>query len=221
MNASYLASFTFGSALYVLIQNDIELQVYRCPCSVLSTCFSSTSEQATAVFEHCGTNLLPDSCPYDASYPRGLTAPGTLTYGVAACSIYQHFCGHPSDSNVLVRFWPSSITGSELDGDSHLVVGDAKGHDIHIPGTLGLSSGWCVGFVANSGTTVAVVTNHERSSKICTYLVRHVAGTVSAHELILPSSIPLAKVHHIIVDDYKGTVYLLDTYGILHCIPYA
>jgi len=204
-----------------MIENNIELQVYRCPCSVLSTCFSSR-QALNAAFEQSCTNLLADSCPYEASDLRGLTPPGTLTYGVAAASIYQHLCGHPSDSNVLIRFWPSAIMGSELDSNSHpVVVGDVKSHDIHILGRLRLYGGWSLGFITNSGTTVAVIIDRERSSKICTYLVRYVAGMVSAHELTLPSSIPVAEVCRIIVDDYKGTVYLLDTSGILHCIPYA
>ena len=172
-------------------------------------------------FEHSCTYVLADSCHYDASRPQGLTPPGSLTYGVAATSIYQHLCGHPSDSNVLIRFWPSSIAGSELDGNSHLVVGDAKGHDIHIPGKLRLfPDGRCLGFVANSGTTFAVITDCEGPLETCTYLVRYVAGMVSAHKLIIPS-IPIAQVCCIMVDDFKGTVYFLDTYGALHCIPYA
>jgi hypothetical protein len=207
-----------------MIESGIELQVYRCSCSVFPTCFSS-GEQTTAAFEHSGTNLLADSCPYEASYCRGLVHAGTLTYGVAAASAYQHLCGHPSDNNVLIRFWPSSIVRSEPDGDSHLVVGDAKGHNIHIPGTLRFGGEFYLSFSANCGTTVAVITNRDgiepEPSRICTHLVRYVAGMVSMHELILPSSVSVAKVCCIVVDDHRGTVYLLDTHGILHCIPYA
>jgi len=222
LNGSHhVASFAFGSALYVMIENDIELQVYWCPCSLLSTCFGSSNNHTIVVFEHSCTNLLADSCPHEDSHRRGLTPPGTLTYGVAAISIYQRLCGTPSYSNTLIRFWPSSIVGSELNGNSRLVVGDAKGDDIHIPGRLRFGRGCCLGFLANSGTTVAVIADHERTSKISTYLVRYVAGVVSVHELIVPSFIPIAQVCNVLVDDYKGTVYLLDTYGILHCIPYA
>lgn len=208
-----------------MIESDIELHVYQCSCSILPTC-SGSSKQTEAVFERSGFYLLEDSCSYKTSYSVSLVHSGTLAYGVAASSTHQHWCGHPSGDYVVIRFWPSPMVQSEVNGDSHLVVGDAKGHNIHIPGRLRWNGGSYVGYPGheNCGTTIALVTDRNsigaERPKISTYLVRYVAGAVSTHELKLPLAI-VAEGCRIMVDDYKGTVYLLDTYGMLYCIPYA
>jgi hypothetical protein len=196
-----------------MMEEDPKLHVFQCSCDVLPTC--SDTRRDTAVFEHNSITPLADPCPHEAILPMGLIPVGTPTYGVAALSVYQYFdFRDPAEDYALIRFWPSSDSRSGRSGDLRLLVGDAKGHEIHIPARRGFYS-----FIANCGTTMVIVWRDHESSKVC--LVRYVAGTVSTHELELPSSVAVAEISRISVDDYKGTVYLLSAAGILHCIPYA
>jgi hypothetical protein len=57
--------------------------------------------------------------------------------------------------------------------------------------------------------------------KVSAQLIRCVDGTMSAHELEVPRTVDLADIIRVAVDDYRGTVYLLSSSGVLHCISYA
>jgi hypothetical protein len=140
--------------VYVMIGKDRWMRVFECPVGDVPS--SNRHGDQTAVFKHSDIKLLANSCPHkltpdlsDRLIPALIPA-GTPTFGVAAVSVCREKASKRDGKQVLIHFWPSSHT-SEHDGESHLVIKDATGHAIHIPGNF-------VEFFdySNSGTTLLV-----------------------------------------------------------------
>jgi hypothetical protein len=206
-----------------MIVKDLVLRVFECPVSDLPT-IPDPDGQETAIFkDYYEIELLEDPCPHRSNElpieeDDNLTSVGTPAFGVAAFSAF-HEGNKRYDRPLRIRFWPSSYT-SEHDGGSHLVIKDATGHDIRIPGSYVK-----VYDSSNSGTTLLVGAESHSEGGIQNrhHLVRYVEGTVSTHEL---KSVNIDCVKSGAVDDHNGTVYLMSglsgySSSTLHCISYA